>query len=183
MPFSLNDENTIHWFVMRDLKRSNAKLQAFRILKEKNIEVFTPMKTRLCVVKGEQVRKEVPCIPDLLFVHATRETLDPIVESIPTLQYRWLRNKYREPMTVPDAEMERFICAVHASALPKYYLPEEIMPEMYNRPIRIVGGLLDGYEGTLLTTRGSKVKRLLVEIPHLLAVGVEVDPDYIQLIG
>jgi hypothetical protein len=54
---------------------------------------------------------------------------------------------------------------------------------MYNRPIRIVGGLLDGYEGTLLTTRGSKVKRLLVEIPHLLAVGVEVDPDYIQLIG
>ena len=79
--------------------------------------------------------------------------------------------------------MERFIRAVHASALPKYYLPEEITPEMYNRPIRIVGGLLDGYEGTLLTTRGSKVKRLLVEIPHLLAVGVEVDLDYIQLIG
>ena len=48
----------------------------------------------------------------------------------------------------------------------KYYLPEEITPEMHNRPIRIVGGPLDGYEGTLLTTRGSKVKRLLVEIPQ-----------------
>ena len=183
MTSSLSDEKTVRWFVMRDLKRANAKQQAYQILKEKNIEVFTPMKTRLCVVKGEQIRKEVPCIPDLLFVHTTRETLDPIVENIPTLQYRWLRNKYREPMTVPDAEMERFIRAVHASALPKYYLSEEITPEMYNRPIRIVGGLLDGYEGMLLTTRGSKVKRLLVEIPHLLAVGVEVNPDYIQLIG
>lgn len=183
MASSLSDEKTVRWFVMRDLKRANAKQQAYQILKEKDIEVFTPMKTRLCVVKGEQIRKEVPCIPDLLFVHTTRETLDPIVENIPTLQYRWLRNKYREPMTVPDAEMERFIRAVNASALPKYYLPEEITPEMYNRPIRIVGGLLDGYEGTLLTTRGSKVKRLLVEIPHLLAVGVEVDPDYIQLLG
>ena len=183
MASSLSDEKTVRWFVMRDLKRANAKQQAYQILKEKDIEVFTPMKTRLCVVKGEQVRKEVPCITDLLFVHTTRETLDPIVQNIPTLQYRWLRNKYREPMTVPDAEMERFIRAVHASALPKYYLPEEITTEMYNRPIRIVGGLLDGYEGMLLTTRGSKVKRLLVEIPHLLAVGVEVNPDYIQLIG
>ena len=183
MASSLSDEKTVRWFVMRDLKRANAKQQAYQILKEKNIEVYTPMKTRLCVVKGEQIRKEVPCIPDLLFVHTTRETLDPIVQNIPTLQYRWLRNKYREPMTVPDAEMERFIRAVHASALPKYYLPEEITTEMYNRPIRIVGGLLDGYEGMLLTTRGSKVKRLLVEIPHLLAVGVEVNPDYIQLIG
>jgi len=53
---------------------------------------------------------------------------------------------------------------------------------MLKRRIRIVGGPLDGYEGTLLTTRGSKVKRLLVEIPHLLAAGVEVNPDFIQLV-
>lgn len=182
MNSSLDDVKTVRWFVMRDLKRVNAKQQAFRYLKEKNIEVFTPMKSRLVVVKGRQVRQEVPCIPDLLFVHDTRETLDPIVENIPTLQYRWLRNKYREPMTVSDAEMERFIHAVSVSALPKYYLPEEITPEMHNRPIRIVGGPLDGYEGTLLTTRGSKVKRLLVEIPQLLAVGVEVNPEYIQIL-
>ena len=85
MASSLSDEKTVRWFVMRDLKRANAKQQAYQILKEKNIEVFTPMKTRLCVVKGEQIRKEVPCIPDLLFVHTTRETLDPVVENIPTL--------------------------------------------------------------------------------------------------
>lgn len=182
MSFSLIDENTVRWYVLRDLKRANAKQRAYLLFQEKNMEVFTPMKSRLVVVKGKRVRQEVPCIPDLLFVHDSRENLDPIVEETSTLQYRWLRNKYREPMTVTDAEMERFIRAVHASDLPKYYLPEEITPEMLNRPIRIVGGPLDGYEGTLLTTRGSKVKRLLLEIPSLLAVGVEVNPEYIQFV-
>ena len=42
--------------------------------------------------------------------------------------------------------------------------------------------LLDGYEGHLLTVRGSKVKRLLVELPHLLMASVEVEPEYIQLL-
>ena len=53
---------------------------------------------------------------------------------------------------------------------------------MLNRKIRIVGGPLDGYEGTLQTVRGSKVKRLLVELPGLLSVAVEVEPEYIQLV-
>ena len=77
---------------------------------------------------------------------------------------------------------EHFIRAVNATESPKYYLPEEIIPAMYGRKIRIEGGPLSGYEGSLLTTRGSKVKRLLVELEGFLAVGVEVAPEYIQLI-
>ena len=179
--FSSN-ENQVCWFVLRDLKRANAKCRAYQLFEEKNIEMFTPMKWRLSTVKGKQVRKEVPCISDLLFVHDTREKLDPIIEENLTVQYRWVRHKYREPMVVSDADMERFIHAVSTSASPKYYLPEEITPEMLNRPIRIVGGPLDGYEGTLVTTRGSKVKRLMVALPSLLSVAVEVNPEYIQFI-
>ena len=167
---------------MRDLKRANAKLPAYKLLQEKNIQVFTPMRWCLSEEKGKKVRKQVPCVRDLLFVYDRRDTLDPIVEVIPTIQYRWLRNAYREPMTVPNAEMERFIRAVSVSESPKYFLPEEITPDMLNRKIRIVGGPLDGYEGTLVSTRGSKLKRLLVELPDLLAVGVEVNPEYIQVI-
>lgn len=170
------------WFVMRDLKRPNARIQGYRLFEERNIEVFTPKKWKLSVVKGERIRREVPCIPDLLFVHDTRTNIDSVVNSVPTIQYRWVRHKWREPMTVSDAEMERFILAVRSSESPRYYLPEEVTPEMLNRKIRIVGGPLDGCEGTLLTTRGSRVKRLLVELPGLLSVGVEVEPDYIRLI-
>lgn len=182
MSVSLLDKNKAFWFVLRDLKRSNAKFRAYHLFKEKDIEIFLPMKWKLEIVQGKRVRKEVPCIPDLLFVHDTRENLDPIIEKNPTIQYRWVRKNYREPMIVPDAEMDRFIHAVSACNFPKYYLPEEITPEMLARPIRIVGGLLDGCEGTLFTTRGSKMKRLLMRLSNLLSVAVEVDPEYIQLI-
>ena len=80
-------------------------------------------------------------------------------------------------------DVNTFVKAVSSVEQPHYYLPEEITPDMYSRRIRIVGGHLDGYEGYLLTTRGSKTKRLLVELPTLLAASVEVEPEFIQLLN
>ena len=65
---------------------------------------------------------------------------------------------------------------------PRYFLVEELTSAMYGRMIRIEGGPLDGYEGRLLSIRGSRVKRLIVEIPGLLVAAVEVDPEYIRLL-
>lgn len=119
---------------------------------------------------------------DLLFVKETKEKLDIIVEAIPTLQYRYKLGVQHTPIVVRNTDMERFIKAVEATENPKYYRPEEITLDMLNRKIRIIGGQLDGYIGTLVTTRGSKTKRLLVELPMLLAAAVEVNTEYIQLI-
>ena len=176
---SLINDNQPQWFVMRDLKRANAKLPAYRLLKGKGMEVFTPLTRHL---NKKQEWEEKPLIHGLLFVHETRKELNPVVDQTPTLQYQYLPKKRQEPMTVPDADMERFIRAIKATDSPQYYLPEEISPKMYGRRIRVVGGVLDGYEGFLLTTRGSKVKRLLVELPGFFAVGVEVNPRYVQLL-
>ncbi len=124
-----------------------------------------------------------PYIPDLLFVHSSREALDPIIRSIPTLQYRFPKGgQYMKPMVVPNADMERFIRVVKASENPRYYLPEELPESFCGRRIRIVGGPLDGCEGKLLTIRGSKKKRLLVELPDFFYVGVEVNPEFIELL-
>lgn len=177
----MSDEKTVQWFVMRDLKRANSREHAYEQLQGKNLTVFTPKIWKIIVRQGKRVRLQVPCIPNLLFVYATREQLDPIVEKIPTLQYYYQRHAWCTPMIVPDVEMNRFIHAVEATDTCRFYLPSEITPRMKNRRIRIIGGPFDEYEGTLITTRGSKVKRLLVEIPGLLAVSVEVNPEYIQL--
>ncbi len=175
------NEKSKRWYVMRDLKRANAKEPAYKLLEGKKMKVFVPMKWHLVTRGGVRIREEVPFIPDLLFVNETRINLDPVVDKTRTLQYRWLRRTWREPMTVADTDMERFIEAVNADENPKYYLPEELTPDMYGHKIRIVGGPLNGYEGNLLTTRGSKVKRLLVELKGFFAAGIEVNPEYIQL--
>ena len=175
------ESSLVKWYALRDLKRPNAKQPAYKVLgKEHKMEVFTPMKEKIVIQKGKRVRTEVPFIPDLLFVHDTLDNIDPVVEKMKTLQYRYRTGgEHYEPIIVPDKDMERFIYAVSQSESPKYYLPEEITPQMYGRRIRIIGGNLDGYEGCLLTVRGSKVKRLLVELKGLLAVGVEVSSEYI----
>ena len=179
----LKDEQRMHWYVMRDLKRPNAKLPAYKQLSDEHLEVFTPMQWRLKLKNGKRIREEVPFMQDLLFIHDTREVLDLFVRKIPTLQYRYQKGGgYCQPMIVSDLDMERFIRAVRGSENPKYYLPEEISDTIYGRMIRIIGGPFEGYEGRLLTTRGSKVKRLLVELPNFFSVGVEVNPDLIEII-
>ena len=181
MPTTETGKQT-RWFVMRDLKRPNAKQPAYKFLREEGFEVFVPTKSQIITRNGKKVVEEIPVIRDLLFVHTEKERLDPIVARTETLQYRFMRNCGRAPMTVPDDEMERFIIAVSSSNDTKYYLPEEITSQMYGRKIRIVGGPLDGYEGNLITTRGSKVKRLMIKLQDFFAAGVEVNPEYIQLI-
>lgn len=170
------------WYVMRDLKRSNAREPAYMMLEGKGMEVFVPMVSRLYTRRGRRVRVEVPFVRDLLFVRERRSVLDPVVDKTPTLQYRWLRRRWREPMTVRDQDMDRFVRAVRSSGSVRYYMPDELPPGTYGRMIRIIGGELDGYEGLLLTVRGSKTRRLLVELPGFFSAGVEVSPEYISFL-
>lgn len=166
---------------MRDLKRSNAKLPAYKFLEENSFEVFTPMKWELAEECGKRIRRKRPVLPDLLFVHATRNRLDEIVSRLPTLQYRYVRGAYCKPMVVDEADMEMFLRAVRQTDNPRYFLPGEITPDMYGRTVRIVGGAMDGFEGRLLTVRGSGKRRIVVHIPSILSVAVEIRSDYVQI--
>ena len=170
------------WFVMRDLKRGNAKQPAYKLLGELKIRFFTPMVWKLRIRQGKRVRQQVPFMPDLLFVYDSRKVLDPLVEQIATLQYRFVKGGNHQPMTVRNADMERFIRAVDAMNNPCFYTPEEINPDMLGKKVRIVGGLLDGYEGCLQKMQGSRIKRLFVELPNLLTATVEVQPELIQVL-
>ena len=179
---TLDENERSQWFVMRDLKRRNAKLPAYELFKGFGIKVFTPMVWKLMVRQGKRCREEVPFMQDLLFVHDTRMAVDPIVEKYDTVQYRYVRGGYKVPMTVRDNDMQRFIHAVESTENPRYYTPEEISSDMIGRKVRIVGGPLDGYEGCLQKMQGARVKRLFVELPNLLAAAVEVNPEYIQVL-
>ena len=77
-------EESLQWFVMRDLKRTNAKQPAYIMLQNLNIEVFTPMVQKFYNICGKRILKEVPYMQDLLFVHARKKELDTFVNMINT---------------------------------------------------------------------------------------------------
>ena len=80
----LQDDTLLQWFVMRDLKRANARVPAYKLLKAKGMEVFTPLKRRM---NAKKQWEDIPLIHGLLFVHESRKKLNPVVEKLPTLQY------------------------------------------------------------------------------------------------
>ena len=173
----------MHWFAMRDLKRSNALLPAYKQLTQAGMHVFTPMVTRLYNRNGKQQKCRVPFMQDLLFVHDSRCNLDPIVERIPTLQYRYKRGgAYCEPIVIPDQDMSRFIAATQATDTPRYYTADEMTELMCGRDIRIKGGVLDGLEGKLQTIRGSTTTRLVIVLPTFMAVSVAIHDEIIEIL-
>lgn len=168
---------------MRDLTRANAKRPAWKQLDELGFHIFTPMVWKVKRVGPRSERVQVPAIHDLLFVESTREELDPVVDKIATLQYRFVRGgAYREAMSVRDEDMDRFIRAVGSTDDVLYYSPEEITPQMVGHKVAIVGGPLDGMTGHLLSVKGMRKRRLIVELPGMLTSAVEVSPDFIQLV-
>ena len=177
-------EEKIQWYVMRDLKRPNSLLPAYKELGEKGIEIFTPMQWHVTLCQGKRMRQQRPFIPDLLFAHASRAMLDPLVEAIPTLQYRYLRGgKQFEAMSVRHEAMVRFMEAVEQKEKVEYYSYDEVSPGLYGKRIRIIGGRLNGFEGRLMSKRGSKFKRLLVDLQECnLSAAIEVESEYIQLV-
>lgn len=179
---NIHTDDDFAWYVMRDLKPKHAKNHAYDMLKSLNVTCYTPIEYQLVVVGGEKVVHQVLVMPDLLFVKSNRNYLDALIKKIPKLQYRYKLGVQSTPIVVRPVDMDDFIRAVENSNKTKFYAPHEVTPEMTDRKIRIIGGHLDGYTGTLITTRGSKKRRLLLEIPNLVAASVEVEAEYIQII-
>lgn len=172
------------WFVMRDLKRRNANNLAIHDLANAGVEVFTPMTQMIMTIGGRRQRRDVPVIQDLLFVHDTKEHLDVLVRMCPTLQFRYVLGKSKdEPMTVRNDEMERFIFAVSKDESTLYYQPGELTDAMYGKEVRIIGGVFNDYEGRLLSIKGLRKRRLIIELNGLIAAAVEVKPEFIKIIS
>lgn len=179
-----NQAEVSQWFVLRDLKRPNSKTPAYKVLSELGFEIFTPMHWVLKDDRrGRKTRQYRPYIPSLLFAKSLRKDLDEIVEKTETLQYQYVKGAPKDtPMAVPTEDMTRFIKSVSAAQGCTYYTPGEIGPEMIGREVVIKGGPLDGSVGKLLKMRGSKKKRLIVDLKGLIVAAVEVEPEYIQFV-
>ena len=175
------------WYVLRDLARPNAKNPAYKQLQampELADCVFVPLKQRVFMEFGKRVVRFAPYMPDLIFVHKSKEELDPIVSTIKLLQYRYVRGgKQHEALSVRDKDFRAFRDAIEQTDNVEYFSYDEVSPRIYGKQIRIIGGHLNGFEGRLMSKKGSKTKRLLIDLQDCnLSAAIQVEAEYIQLV-
>lgn len=170
-----NDAEQLIWFVMCDQKRRNAIEPAYKMLQRYGFEVFTPL-TRKVVGRGKNKKVvEWPFIVDLLFVHSTREKLDPVEELTATLHYRYKKGgAYREALVVREDDMNRFIHAIENTEIKEFFDIDEVPKQVIGSKAIIHGGPLDGYKVTLKKMRGSYKKHIFVDLPGLACAELEL---------
>ena len=171
----------LRWYVLRFLYRNQVKVRAR--FAEDGIETFSPSVSVVEFKNGKYIKVSKPLVWDLFFVHSTRRIIDPYVAKYDNFQYVYKTGgKYKEPLVVPEVQMNMFIRAVNSSHRPLFFTPLEIDLTKGTR-IRLIGGTMDGYEGVLLKVVGARSKRLIVEIPNVMMAAVEADPDLIELLN
>src|SRR5574344_892390 len=122
-------------------------------------------KQRIFTESGKHVVRFIPYMPDLVFVHKSKEELDPIVRKMELLQYRYVRGgKQFEALSVRAKDFNKFKEAVEQTDNVEYYSYDEVSPRIYGKQIRIVGGRLNGFEGRRMGKKGSKFKRRVVDL-------------------
>lgn len=176
----MEEKQDKNWYVMRSLFRTELKTQAK--LKSAEIESYVPTMPRLVTINGRKKRIETPIVSNLIFVHSTPSMLQPFMEKDSKFQFVFVKGgKQHERMIVADEDMQRFIHTVKVSEKPLYFKPAELNLAQGTH-IKVIGGALNGTTGVYMRVKGARNKRLVVIIPDTIAVAVDVEADYIEVI-
>ena len=122
-----------------------------------------------------------PKISNMLFVHTGRESLDDFLhfrETGQQLYYQYSRID-KQPIIVPDAEMDCFIKLCDSSELPMVF-PEAPKVKLGDR-VKVVDGPLKGLEGNVVRIR--KQKRVLINVGNVVWAATEyIRPEMLEIV-
>lgn len=171
---------TPQWFA---LKVSRKEQHALTVLEGAGIRTFCPMAPTDTTLQGKKVIVERPLIPNTIFAFARFRVLNSIKNIHPfiTYSYKKMDGKYKI-LRVPTREMELFIDSAQKMKEDiTYFHPEDIELKKGDK-VRIIGGIFDGQEGTLLKAKGRAKRMFLINFELLGALGTHIEPEYIQFI-
>lgn len=159
------------WYAMRATYGRN--IMASEELGKHSIDTFIPMRKDKVSVRGRMRTRTVPVVRDLLFVHTCHDEIAERKKQMPYLQYIMSSdNDVRHPITVPQAQMEKFIavCGTEDEQL-LWLKPEELDLKKGDR-VRVTGGVFEGQEGVLVRLPGKRAKSVVVAIQGVIAVAM-----------
>ena len=176
-----NEERS--WFAMSATFGRELKAKSF--LESKDIRCFIPMKYEMVNdSKKGKIRKLMPAIRNLIFVHTTKKQIQVQKSQLEYLQYLTMpENGKNAPITVPEHQMQQFIavCDTYDEHL-VYLSPHEIHLDK-GTPVKIVGSAFDGIEGTFVKVKGVRKKKVVVLVHGVAAVMLaEFADGYLQIL-
>ena len=154
------------WYAIR--VTYNRELKVKEDLDARSITNFVPMQYRREERNGVMVKRLVPSIHNLIFIHITPSDMRKYRETTAMpIRYIMDRGKHK-PITVPDREMENFIRVAGTYEEKLIYLNPEPGDFSEGERVRIIGGQFAGAEGIFV--RIKRDRRVLINIPGVVAV-------------
>lgn len=178
-----NNFDEFAWFAMS--ATFGRELKAKALLESKHVKCFVPMRYEMVKDKTQKKqRKLVPAINNLIFVYTTKERIQAFKSVIEYLQYLTKHIDGKNiPITVPESQMQQFmaVCDTYNENL-VYLSPDEINLEK-GTPVKIIGSVFDGIEGTFVKVDKGRKKRVVVMIQGLTAVMIaDFEDGYLQVL-
>lgn len=176
-------DSQIVWFAMSAPYRRELKAKEY--LQAKGIECFVPMVNALVEKRsGAKIRKQVPAIHNLIFVHTSKNVIQEIKRGVDYLQYRTMPREGKNiPIIIPDRQMQQFIAVTQTTNEELIYMrPEEVNIAKGTR-VRVHGGAFDGTEGVFVKIQGKRKPRVVLLIQGVAAVALaEISTEFIEII-
>ena len=169
-------QETPKWFALR--VTYGRELQARDAFDALSIPSFVPMRYEYVVRNHKKERKLVPAVSNLVFAHTQKVTLDRLKHtSLPYLRYIMKHDgDLSTPLTVRDDNMENFIRVARQVEEDIRYINPDDYDLKAGQRVRVIGGPFVGTVGTLVKVRGSRSKRVVVELEGVLHVASTAIP-------
>lgn len=174
-----NKDSQLNWFAIRVSYSRELALKA--ILDDEKIENFIPMRYGYITKGGKRVRKLLPAIHNLVFIHSTRKRIDALKETLESsMPIRFIMNReHCRPVVIPDAQMRSFILVAGSYDEAILYVEPAELHLVKGQKVRIMGGVFEGVIGEFVRIRHDR--RVVVNIEGVMAVATTfISPSLIE---
>jgi len=167
------------WFAIR--VTYNRELKVKEDLDSRGITNFVPMQYRREERRGVMIKRLVPSVHNLIFIHITPSDMKEY-KMTTDLPIRYIMNREtHKPITVPTHEMENFIKVAGTYEEKLIYLNPDPGDFSKGERVRIIGGTFAGAEGVFVRLKGDR--RVVINVEGLVAVATTfVHPSMIEKI-
>lgn len=170
------------WWAMSAVYNRSIKMKS--ILDLRHIENFVPLHQVVTLKGTKKIKKSVPVIANLIFIHTDSDTVKSLKGEFEYLQY--LTNKdgeKRSPIIVPEQQMTDFITVAGSQEEKLIYLDNSEINLNQGCKVRITAGAFAGVEGRFMKVKGARDRRVVVAIDGVTAVATtSILPQFIETI-